>query len=157
KCWKEHTCVGCGGVFRYLFVRTKVGQGANEAAATAAARKAVVNALGQEVEQLPCPDCGLYQPDMVAVQRSRRHWYLLWASLAFLAVPIFLGLVGLLPYSLVAWIAAAAGAMFLAGHLVVDWLNPNRSLGGNQERARQAIEAGSLAPRSAGDPNRLEP
>src|ERR1700682_3888884 len=82
KVWKGHTCCRCGQPYRYLCERKKKGQGKNPAAASAAAQKAVVAALAYEVDQQPCPTCGLYQPDMVAALRRRRHWYVFW--LAFL-------------------------------------------------------------------------
>ena len=42
KCWKQHECVGCGGLYRYKFARTVTGEGANEAKAEAAAEKSAM-------------------------------------------------------------------------------------------------------------------
>jgi hypothetical protein len=64
ECWKEHTCVGCGTVFRYRMKRKRVGEGPTEKAAEIAARQAMMTDVAQAVEMQPCPACGLYQPDM---------------------------------------------------------------------------------------------
>ena len=60
--WKEHTCVGCGGAFRYLFKRKKSGTGGTPAAAQANASKAVVNALANEVDCSPAPAAASTSP-----------------------------------------------------------------------------------------------
>src|SRR5262245_11591348 len=85
--WKEHPCAGCGTVYRYLFTRTMTGEGSTPKKAIAAAEAAVAHAIEHEVDLQPCPGCGLYQPDMVATQRYRRHG---WALLAGLPIPILL-------------------------------------------------------------------
>ena len=97
--WKEHTCVGCGGAFRYLFKRKKSGSGGTPAAAQANARKAVVNALAHEIDMQPCPGCGLYQPDMIGAARSRRHWWAFAATLLALLVLLILARAEVLAYS----------------------------------------------------------
>ena len=51
--WKEHTCLHCGTVYRYLFKRSKQGQGATPDAASAAAHNAVVSALALCFECIP--------------------------------------------------------------------------------------------------------
>jgi hypothetical protein len=43
--WKEHACITCGTKFRYLFNRTKQGQGATPDAANNNAHQAVIKAL----------------------------------------------------------------------------------------------------------------
>src|SRR5438105_3171170 len=85
RCWKEHTCVNCGGTFAYLFVRKVTGRAPTAEAATTCARAAALKAIQNEVDLHPCPACGLYQPDMVGAKRARRHWMLLWATLGLLA------------------------------------------------------------------------
>ena len=108
--WKEHTCISCGTIFRYLFKRKKTGQGGTEAVAEAAARKAVVDALANEVDMQPCPGCGLYQPDMIGNVRRRRHWYLFWAVVPVVALVLILALADVLAFSTAAWIGAAGAS-----------------------------------------------
>jgi hypothetical protein len=142
--WKQHTCVHCGGTFRYLFKRKKTGQGASPDAASANARTAVVHALAHEVDMQPCPGCGLYQPDMVGSERSRRHWYLFWASLVLLALPLLLGATDLLSFSTTSLIGGGVCAALLLGHVLVDLRNPNRNLDANQRLAQERVERGDL-------------
>ena len=72
-CWKEHTCIRCGAVYAYEFVRNIKGQGSTEAKASLKAQAAADKAIRRDVDMQPCPTCGLYQPDMVGQQRARRH------------------------------------------------------------------------------------
>ena len=76
-CWKEHTCVGCGATFRYLFKQQGVGTGPTEQAAGAAARAAAARSLQKGTGMEPCPACGTYQPDMVAETEAGFHGLLL--------------------------------------------------------------------------------
>src|SRR6516162_3893134 len=129
--WKEHTCVGCGGAYRYLFKRKKSGSGGTPAAAQANARKAVVNALAHEVDMQPCPGCGLYQPDMIGAARARRHWWLNAITLVALLTLLILALAEVLAYSTAAWAAAGVAAAVLLTHWLLDANNPNRDLEAN--------------------------
>jgi hypothetical protein len=142
--WKEHTCVGCGGAFRYLFKRKKSGTGGTPAAAQANARKAVVNALAHEVDLQPCPGCGLYQPDMIGAARARRHWWLFALTCVALLTLLILALAEVLAYSTTAWAAAGLAAAVLLAHLVLDAQNPNRDLEANHRLAQTRVESGDL-------------
>jgi hypothetical protein len=156
--WKEHTCVGCGGAFRYLFKRKKSGSGGTPAAAQANARKAVVNALAHEIDQQPCPGCGLYQPDMIGAARARRHWWVFAATLVALLTLLILALTEVLAYSTTAWVAAGVAAAVLLAHLLIDGNNPNRDLESNHRLALARVESGDLwVPRgSATNPTDVE-
>lgn len=142
--WKEHTCIYCGNRFRYLFKRKKTGQGGTPDKASAAARQAAMNALEHEVDQQPCPGCGLYQPDMVGSRRSTRHWWLAAISCAVLVLLIILMLSDVLPAGTTALAAAGSCAVLGLLHLLIDLNNPNRSLDSNQQTARQRVERGDL-------------
>ena len=142
--WKEHSCIGCTSRFRYLFKRKKTGQGGTPEAASAAARKAVINALEQEVDVHPCPGCGLYQPDMVGSRRSTRHWWVIAASWAALLLLMILMLTDVLSASAAALAAAATCAVLGLVHLLIDFNNPNRNLESNQQLAQQKVERGDL-------------
>jgi hypothetical protein len=142
--WKEHTCVGCGTVFRYLFKRKKTGQGGSPQKAEANARKAVVRALEHEVDLQPCPGCGLYQPDMIAVRRRRGHWWVFWASVPVLGLLLILAAADVLALGLASWLAAAACAGLALAHLLIDLNNPNRNLEDNQRLGAARAERGDL-------------
>ena len=151
--WKEHTCVGCGGAFRYLFKRKKSGSGGTPAAAQANARKAVVNALAHEVDLQPCPGCGLYQPDMIGNARARRHWWAFAATLVALLTLLILALAEVLAYSTAAWVAAGVAAAVLLAHWLIDASNPNRDLEANHRLAQARVEAGDLWVPRTGTPS----
>jgi hypothetical protein len=155
-CWKEHTCGGCGAVFRYLFKRTKTGQAGSERAASDAARAAVVKALTREVDMQPCPTCGLYQADMIGARRSFSHWVLFWIALPCLVVIIFLGGIQVIPYGIAAWLAAAVSLGVLICQIVFAGSNPNRSPGANLQRAEGNFSAGTLQQINPGDPTQME-
>jgi len=143
-CWKQHTCVGCGSNYRYQFKRKKSGQGGTQGAAHAAVEQAVVSALANEVDMQPCPGCGLYQPDMIGVQRSKQHWWLVGIAGVILLILFILAATWVVPYPTVARIATAACGLLLVGHLIVDRNDPNRSQGANQRKAQQMAERGQI-------------
>jgi hypothetical protein len=91
--WRQHTtkvtgsilrrmkCDGCSFEFEYVAARDGWGGGHspfivfNNAGAAAAAEKraraSLNRALDEAVEAVPCPACGIYQPDMVRALRKR--------------------------------------------------------------------------------------
>ncbi|MGA8958582.1 MAG: hypothetical protein WB475_00075 [Pseudolabrys sp.] len=81
---REEKCVGCSRVFEYTITRTVEGASAsfyflnNAKAAASAEREAhfALNRALNEGEPVHCPDCGIYQPDMVRVLREQfgRHF-----------------------------------------------------------------------------------
>jgi hypothetical protein len=142
--WKEHACIGCGSRFRYLFKRKKTGQGGSPEAASAAARKAVLNALQNEVDTHPCPGCGLYQPDMVGSQRWTRHLWLILATAAVLLLVLILTLTDVMTSGTAAWTAAGVCGLLALGHWLIDRSNPNRDLALNHQQAQRKVEGGDL-------------
>ncbi len=154
RCWKEHTCVHCGGTFAYLLMRKVAGQGGTTGAAEAAARTLASKALQHDLEQHPCPTCGLYQPDMVGAVKVRWHWYLFWGTLAALALVLITHSFDLVAADAALWLAAGIGAVAVLGHFVVDWRNPNSDPDANLQRARDQQERGNL---QVGQAGRSEP
>lgn len=73
---KQHTCVNCGGVFRY-----RVDPSSMTGGLMVKDRKMVAN--------YPCPTCGIYQPEMVGWSKL---WHVLAAAAVMISVPVFLGL-----------------------------------------------------------------
>jgi hypothetical protein len=142
--WKEHTCSGCGNVYRYLFKRKKSGQGSNPDAARAAAHAAVVKALSFEVDMQPCPSCGLYQPDMVGAKRARRHGWLTFLAVLLPATTLILYATDVLNAPVTALVTAGLCALVVLAHLLIDTLNPNRDLEANHQLAQMRVEKGDL-------------
>jgi hypothetical protein len=97
---KHVQCRACGTSYDYQMKRK--GKGAalspyfldNEGAATYSeekARKSLDEKLTHEVEAVPCPRCGFYQPDMVALLRKRRFgWINVLGLLMIMVSPIVL-------------------------------------------------------------------
>lgn len=142
--WKEHSCISCGTKYRYLFKRSKQGQGATPDAASANAHNAVIKALEHEVDMHPCPGCGTYQPDMIASQRSSRHWWTFWISLPTFLLLLLLVVADVIPYPTGTWLMALLAGMTLLIHLVFDAFNPNANLDANHRMAKDREEAGEL-------------
>src|SRR5262245_40780716 len=86
-CWKQHVCANCGGAFRYRFRRKVQGEASTKEAAEQSAQLSAVTTLKSEVDEHPCPTCGVYQPDMIGSRRAFRHGLLTFlAALAFIAL-----------------------------------------------------------------------
>ncbi len=154
RCWKEHSCIGCGGTYAYLFVRKVTGQAGTEAAAHSNAQAAALKTVKHEVDLQPCPTCGLYQPDMVGSQRASRHWTIFWVTLGFLVLLLILQACRILTADVTIWLAAIGCSLAVVAHLLVDRHNLNRNPEANQELARQSLETGRL---QRGQPGRAEP
>jgi hypothetical protein len=142
--WKEHTCAQCGTVYRYLFKRTKQGQGATPDAAAQAAHNAVVDALAKEVDLQPCTGCGAYQPDMIAAQRSSRHWWGFWIGLVPFLTIFILVLSDVLAKSTAAYALAGTLAVLAFWHLLADAFSPNANLDANRRLALDREQRGEL-------------
>jgi hypothetical protein len=147
KACKQHACLGCGGVYRYHFQRKKEAMALSREAAGRKAQRAVAHALEYEVDQQPCPHCGLYQPDMVGSWRSKWHFGLFACSLAALLVVVLFGL-SRLEVSL--WLGSGVAGLFWLVHLAVDLRNPNRNLAANQWKAERRVSTGAILVGSKG-------
>src|SRR5436190_10541170 len=89
RAWKEHTCLNCGSVFSYLLVRKVTGNSGNATKAEELARKNAGIAMQTQVDEHPCPTCGLVQPDMIGQRRAKQHKVIFWiALLAFILLLI---------------------------------------------------------------------
>jgi hypothetical protein len=139
-CWKEHTCVGCKGVYAYKFTRTVKGQGGTEAGAKMAAENSVTNAIKNQVDMHPCPTCGLYQPDMIGSQRATWGWWIFGISVAAFAVLLVLYAAEVVPASQVPIGAAILCAAAALANAVTSLSNPNAKLDANKALAQQNIQ-----------------
>ncbi len=70
RAWKQHTCEGCGGIFRYKMSRAVEAQGETEEDAAINAERESVRQVEEGTDIRPCPHCGALQPAMVAASRS---------------------------------------------------------------------------------------
>jgi hypothetical protein len=77
-------CAECGCEYVYIMNRTGHGSESNllHLSVAAAARKAEAQAaenlkrrLMHGLDPVPCPDCGIYQPDMVRALKHRKWWW----------------------------------------------------------------------------------
>src|SRR5436309_598968 len=123
KCWKQHTCSGCGCVYRYLMERQGTGQGGTREAAGAAADAQGIKALTTQVDQQPCPHCGIHQPDMVGASRGKVHQGLWWLALVGLPVAFFIGN-AISDFSLWPWLGAGFALLLLVFHTLSARRNP---------------------------------
>jgi hypothetical protein len=139
--WKAHCCAGCGCRYAYRLVRRLAYGGSTPERAVEKAEAAAQRAMAREVERRPCPNCGLYQPEMVARGRQPLHrWVLLIAMLGF-AILAVLKVACLVPADRALMIAIAAAALLGGLGFLIDRRNPNRNLEANRAKAQQEIAA----------------
>lgn len=142
--WKEHKCACCRTTYRYLFKRTMKGEGGSPELAARNAERAVEKTLEHEVDQRPCPECGLYQPDMVAAKRAGGHWWALAAGAPIYLLLFILVMTDVMTFGTAAMVAAACAVPILAAHFLIDAANPNRDRDANRELGRRMEKSGDL-------------
>lgn len=157
ECWKKHTCSGCGGEYRYKFVRKLTAQGNSERAALDALNKKIDSAVGSEVDKRPCPTCGRVQPDMIGQEKATAHTVTSILALLLAAIPIVLGATYVLGGNLPAFIVAGILGLALLLHFLVAIENLNKNPERNIEKAATFIDDGSMQQVSAGDTTNLAP
>jgi hypothetical protein len=150
RCWKQHTCVSCGGQFSYLFLRTVVGTAGTPAAATATAEANAKKRIAGDVDSHPCPNCGLYQPDMIGAGRSKAQTVLFALSVVVVAVLLILSASHALQDDVFGPAAAVAFAAIGLVQFFVDARRPNRNLAANRQVALGAMQRGALRLDKAG-------
>jgi hypothetical protein len=132
---KQHTCVGCGCVFRYTLDLSEPGP---------AFMSTIASKPADVVATHPCPGCGLIQPEMVLWSKVCHP---LTSLLALLALIVFAAL-GLVPGgpspALCAQMAIAAFATLALIHFATAFANPNRNPDANLSLAKKEIAAGKL-------------
>jgi hypothetical protein len=155
ECWKKHACTGCGGEYRYKFVRKLQGQGNSERAALDALNKKVESAVGAEVDMRPCPTCGRLQPDMVGQEKSTAHTVVGVLALLLCIAPVVLGatyvLAGNVPTYLVAGVLGVAALL----QVLVAIENNNRNTDKNLDKLQKYLDDGSLESVKPGDTGNL--
>ena len=105
------------------------------------AQAAAERVLARDVDRQPCPNCGRYQPDMIAGGRKTLHGWMLFV--AVLALGLFAALaVGDVIQSYQALeLAMGLVAVLAALGFLVDFGDPNRDLAANRRTAEQQIAA----------------
>lgn len=144
RCWKQHTCVACGGRYRYELIRSVRGTGGSAEAARSAAQKAVRSTLETDTDLQPCPTCGLHQPDMIAQRRSSRHWIVLASVFVVAAVLLILVASYTVQFYVVTYLAAFVCAAAAVAFLLLETWNPNRDLAQNRQKAADLVARGAL-------------
>lgn len=157
ECWKKHACSGCGGEYRYKFVRKLTAQGNSEQAALDALNKKIDSAVGAEVDKRPCPTCGRVQPDMIGQEKASAHTVVSVLAFLLVIIPIVLGATYVLGGNVPAFIVAGVLGLAAVLHLLVAFENLNSNPERNIDKAATFIADGSMQQVSAGDTANLAP
>jgi hypothetical protein len=134
--WKFVTCGQCQKPYAYLLELEATGQGHNtlfldaEGAARQAREQAIQNFEAQSrnrVLPVPCPQCGYYQPDMVAFLKDKRSINALQVVGAVIVLLAFAPLASGAAYAWVgtAVLAALGVGVLAAGYAVAFRFDPN--------------------------------
>jgi hypothetical protein len=119
---KEVVCANCRTTYAFAVKRTVEGYATSlynaddEGAAKRATENAQANlksALENAIELAPCPNCGAYQPAMIAFLKNAHLKWLYLPAAAFLVAGVFAGFLTYVQSSSVAMYSAAA--LILAG------------------------------------------
>jgi hypothetical protein len=157
ECWKKHSCAGCGGEYRYKFVRKLSAQGNSERAAHDALNKKVESAVGAEVDMRPCPTCGRVQADMIGQEKATAHTVVGVLALLLCIAPVVLGATyvigGNVPTYLVAGVLGVAALL----QVLVAFENNNRNTDKNLDKLQKYLDDGSLESVKPGDTGNLGP
>ncbi len=156
RCWKEHTCVGCQAKYAYLFARTVTGQAATADGSKAAAEANVMNTVKNQVDMHPCPTCGLYQPDMIGAQRSKRLWWVFGIAAVAFAVLLIMYAAGVSPAT-VCYTAAVVCGIAAVANAMIGLNNPNTNLEKNKALAQQTMQRNALQLGQAGTSEAPDP
>jgi hypothetical protein len=141
KCWKQHTCIGCGAVYRYLFTRDKTAQASTPEGAEQAVEKQVADAMQNEVDARPCPTCGILQPEMVGAKRAVVHGWMIALAVVWLIAAMILCGTDVMSLNTVAMISLFLGLIMALANFATVMINPNADLSGNKQEAQKQIKS----------------
>lgn len=157
KCWKKYDCLGCGAVFRHKFERAVSGQGGTAEQAEANAQQAGIAALQNQVDTIPCPECGRVQPRMVGHDKNNTHFGLVWAFLIAGVVVLLVGSNDVMTRDVSAYATAGIALLALLAHFLTAKTDPNANQDANRARALEKVQSGSVEVIRTGDPSNGEP
>ena len=141
-CWKQHTCVTCGSVYRYRFSRSVEATAATPLGAQQQAAYALDQALTNGVDIRACPHCGLIQPEMIGQKRSDAHGCMIGLSFLLLVVLWVIYGYGWAQYQTLGYIALAVGGFIAFKHILAAVQNPNHDLAANKTKAVAEVQKG---------------
>ncbi len=98
RCWKQHRCAACHALYRYLVTRTGSATAFTKETAHERARQQLEQKIVESVDQMPCPQCGAYQPDMTGPRRRKLLgwlWIVTWIALILFALLAASGAAGI--------------------------------------------------------------
>ena len=144
RCWKEHTCICCGGVYTYPFLRKVSGRGNTADRASQNARVVAARVMEREVDMQPCPTCGVYQPDMVGQRRAGQHRRVVWIALIAFLVIVILAATDAIQTNAAIWVAVFGCAVAAVVHWRIDTADPNRDTAANLQVAAQRVASGVI-------------
>lgn len=143
-CIKQHICRGCEAEFSYHLNLQVTETAATKEAAAASAHTAAVKALENDVDQHPCPHCGMMQPDMIAKSRRERYLSGMWIALIPLIVSMVLVWSDWITLSTSAMIASAGVVLGLGVSVSGACFNPNRDMMAGQQTGAEKVRLGEL-------------
>lgn len=155
-CFKQHTCVACGSVYRYRFTRSVEAGASTQQAAQVEADKKLQTALDTTFDIRPCPVCGLVQPEMVGQARADQHGCML--GLAFLLIMVlgFLWNGDYFGYRTQMAIALFTCIFMTVKHIAAALHNPNNDLAANKVKAAADVKAGTTELIEAGNDPKID-
>lgn len=157
KCWKKYDCLGCGAVFRHRFERAVSGQGGTAEQAEANAQQAGIAALQNQVDTVPCPECGRVQPRMVGHAKNNTHFVLVWLFLIAGTVLLMVGAADVITRDVSAYGMAGLAALALVAHFLTAKSDPNSNPDANREEALRKVQSGAVEVIRTGDTSNGEP
>jgi hypothetical protein len=157
KCWKKYDCLGCGAVFRHRFERAVSGQGGTAEQAEANAQQAGIAALQNQVDTIPCPECGRVQPRMVGHDKNATHFAMVWAFLVAGVVLLLVGANDVMTRDVSAFAMAGLAGLALLAHFLTAKSDPNANQDANRARALEKVQSGAVEVIRTGDTSNGEP
>jgi len=152
RCLKQHTCIACGGQFSYLFARKVVGTADTPQGASVAAEASARQQITSDVDNHPCPTCGVFQPDMIGSRRLSAQRIMWMLSVVAVVVLFILSVSHILQDDV--FVPTALVVLGVTGliQLAIDARRPNRDLDSNRQKAQGLVDRGTLRLDTAGRP-----
>ena len=121
--FREHTCINCNTVFRYLIDTNVNASGSSEQEAKNRYKKAMTQIINSKVLSTRCPECGIFQPDMIGSRSKVFHSRFNYISLFLLLILMILAGLHIIPLNLVIIIYTLFNLMILILRIVYEIRN----------------------------------